>query len=391
MNQFEGECRYALANQTIMKENIYGNMLGEFIRDIGSMENNNNCKFKLKQNRKLLNQNSTKRLRCLKKNKISEIISLNDTRILLPPKAPENRTQYLTNLKKQLGLFIFDKNQTKNKQKLAKILSLNNNDDRIKNNFYSRKNSFENALSSSTFGNKENLSFEDFTRKNSDWNDNDCGNIFEDEKQKSDFYNFHPEDDFLTGSTMKSIVESITKSKNKILSNSLNLDGNQSNLYFTNKENIPICKKISLEIEKEKEKLTAENLVEMNFKISDFIPDLQMDSDISQSNSSQNLTEQLDFFQWQNLNKLDSDLADRSTKEASADNSPFTPRSPISLTNLRENEIFQFQDSFETIEHKENFRFFLLGNKKQRSFTDEYSFENKENTSKKFFYDDKKS
>ena len=378
MNQFEGECRYALANESMMKENIYGNLLGGFKGDIGSMENNNNCKFKLKQNRKLLNQNSLKRLRCLRKNKISE----KNFQDFLRPKAPENRTQYLSSLK----------NQNKFQHKHSKIYF--NNDDKLRNKETTSKNSFEitaktenNALNPSTFVNKENLHYDDFTGRNSNFYANDCVNYSEYLAQKSEFYfNSYPEDEFLTGSTMKIIVESITKTKNKILSNSLNIDGNQSNLYFSNKENIPCYSqsetnnKISLDKEKAKYETEKkeENFVEMNFKISDFIPDLQLDLDNTLTFPTENFTDQVDFFHWRNLNKLDSELAENSTKEASSDNTPFEPRSPTCIGNLRENDYFQLQNLVEDYnENKENFRFFLLGNKKQRSCSDEYVYENK--------------
>jgi hypothetical protein len=391
MNQFERERRYELANESMMKENIYGNLLGGFKGDIGSMENNNNCKFKLKQNRKLLNQNSSKRLRCLRKNKISE----KNFHYYLRPKAPENRTQYLSSLK----------NQNKFQQKLSKIYF--NNDDKLRSKEITSKNSFEitantknNALNPSAFVNKENLHNDDFTGRNSNFYANDSVNYSEHLAEKSEFYfNSYPEDEFLTGSTMKIIVESITKTKNKILSNSLNLDGNQSNLYFSNKENIPCYLQsetnniISLDKEKAKDETEKEeNLVKMNFKISDFIPDLQLDFDNTLTFPTENFTNQVEFFHWRNLNKLDSELAENSTKEASNDNTPFEPRSPMCLGNLRENDYFQLQNLVEDYnENKENFRFFLLGNKKQRNCSDEYVYENKENSNKMFFYDDKKS
>lgn len=416
MNQFEGECRCAQRNESMMKKNMHGNLLGGFSEMIGSMENNNNCKFKLKQNRKFLNQNSLKRLRSLKKNKFSEFILHQDSQEYLPPKAPENRTQYLSSLKKQIADFTAFEKQQKIIQRLNNLNNNNNDDEKTQNKkFGSLTNNTNNALNCSAYANKENLAFfsDDliFTRRNSNYlslDDECCGNLFAasdfEKKEKSDFINFHPEDEFLTGSTMKTIVESITKSKNKILSNSLNLDGNQSNLYFSNKENkqnnpssqidAPISTKKTPEMEQEKAS-TAESLVEMNFKISDFIPDLQLDLDSNPNidNTNENFTEQqTDFFHWRALNKLDLELAENSTKEASSDNTPLEPRSPLSLGNLRENELLRFQNSVEENFQNEKFQFFLLGNKKQRAFTEgEYDYENKENAARRFFYGDKQS
>lgn len=428
MNQYEGECRCAIANKSIMEENISEKLLGGFSREIGSMENNNNCIFNLKQNRKFPNQNSLKRLRCLKKNKVSDFILHKDSQEHMPPKAPENRTQYLSNLKKDFGdLNILEKQKQKIVHQKLSNLNTNNNNDEEKtiqlNKKLTRKTSFSdantttnknNALISNIYANKENLPNADiFTRRNSNYlaSANDCENYFSAaaDFEKSDFFNFYPEDDFLTGSTMKSIVESITKSKNKILSNSLNLDdGNQSNLCFsTNKENIPshasTAKKNKNKVDKEKAFIAAENFAEMNFKISDFIPDLELDlletNPFFTNNENENYSaqqQQNEFFHLQNLIKFDSELAENSTKEASNENTPLETRSPPSLLNFRENELFPLQNSVEEsfIFGKENFQFFLLGNKKKRSFSfDEHAVceENKEKGNKKYFCEKKNS
>ena len=392
MNQFEGECRCAQAYESIMEENMSAKLIGGFSRKIGSMENNFNCKFKLKQNRKFLNQYSLKRLRCLKKNKFSDFILHNDLQENLPPKAPENRTQYLSSTKKHFGDYALEKqekivqhklsNSNNNSKNEAEKTILQNNKNLTRKTSFtdSKADNKNNALNCSSYSNKENLPSENaFTRRNSNFlaSAYDCRNYIDADLEKSDFNYMYPEDEFFTGSTMKSIVESITKSKNKILSNSLNLDRNQSNLCFSNKENIPsltIASKKNKEEKGECEKETAEKLVEMNFTISDFIPDLRLDldTDFSYTNENENYSEQqqTEFFHWQALNKLDSELAENSTKEASSDNTPLEPRSPISLRNLNENEAFLMQNSAEeNFNNKQTFQFFLLGNKKKRSFS----------------------
>jgi len=342
----------------------------------------------------------------------------------MPPKAPANRTQYLSCLKKH-----FEDSTTTNKfeyqqQKLSSLNNntINNHDQKTDKTTIqqkvrlARKTSFSelytnnqtNAFNSSShYANKENLPKSDaFTRRNSNYLalSIDFGNFYAADTEKSDIFNFCPEDEFLTGSTMKSIVESITKSKNKILSNSLNLDENESNLSFSPQENIPshtnFAKKIKeKKAEAEAETETTEKIKNMNFKISDFIPDLQLDLDTNFHFTNENLLEQHqqnEFFHWQILNKLDSNLAENSTKEASGDNTPNEARSPLTIKPFSENEHFGMLSPVEgnSDSDKEKFHFFLLGNKKNRSsisFEEQDDENNKDQAKKKFFYDIKNS
>jgi len=293
MNHCEGECQYAEINESMMKD-FYGNLLKGFNMKNEIRRNNKNCKFNLKRNRKFLRQNSQKRFRTLNENSNYHKDNEIEKQENIPPKAPENRTQFLTSFKRNFSdisnedkIHNFSKSIFSKNEKSKKEINKN----ALKENFISNNNYLE---QSNFFMDKDKESQNNFSNTNTFYsncledlengNDLDCNHLNLN-LQEEDFYT-------LTGSTMKTIVESITKSKNKILSNSLNLDGNQSNqcnyhCVDNEEDNSPFISEEKIEknlVEnvniKEKEELEkAKNFYEMKFNIKDFIPDLLLEFD----------------------------------------------------------------------------------------------------------------
>jgi hypothetical protein len=393
MNHFEGKCQYTELNKSLMKD-YYGNLLKRFDVENEITRSNKNCKFKLKQNRKFTNQFSLKRCRTFRKDTI--INTQKDIRRKnFPPGAPENRTQYLASYKRNMMDFLFEE-----KKENINI------------------NQFENALQENVFLNKKNLPEEKqyqttISNKNTFYskcldnitNENILGyNYLNINLQEEDLYT-------ITGSTMKTIVESITNSKNKILSNSLNLDGNQSNQcnstsvhneegnrknflegIFEEKLKIENFKKKEIE---EMEK--ANNFYEMNFNIEDFIPDLVLD--IDSYNTNINNTVYLNNQNTYDLENIDLIIEEEnfyeknSTKNTSMINSPEDPTSMMSPCLNEENFFFQkfHENNKEIIINcedisSEKFQFFLLSKKKNRkSFENYYSEKNTDQRKEIFF------
>lgn len=186
---------------------------------------NFNCKFKLKKNRKI---------GVLLKNKI-----LKENNI--PPMAPLNTTQYLSKIREEDPIQIFQ--------------------EKYSNNWQMEQNGKENITS--IHSNTENQ----YIYKNNSFRERQKSITLNEESEGEKEYGPLSGNEFYMGSTMKSIVESITKSKSKIFSKSLILDGEN----LTQKINEPQFKNTQIYE-------NQSDLQKMRFTISDFLPDVDQDS-----------------------------------------------------------------------------------------------------------------
>jgi len=403
MNQFERKSQHSNVNESITVD------LNE-TRIIG---NTNNCKFKLKQNRKLRVQKDLKRIRFLGKNKNWNSRFEEETLEEMPPKAPENRTQILSRNRNYDGMFNLheneiyskvlkryfkiDKKGSDSKQKFCSSSTFINNSNghltSSKNKYpSSNRDKISNGINININNNNnlnskvnKNVRTSEYFRVESLGNFNNSGDYDE-----TIFY----EDNFLIGSTMKSIVANITKTKNKILSNSLNLDGNQSNSnnLLEIEKNLVYAEGINSYFPKEnsedEEFLKGQNYKNMQFTISDFIPDLHLNVEDLESFYSPQESEMHSFYEEafsQNINELNSKILENSTQASSFNNSPAVFRSPISSYENSEQLNFLFmKNDEETKTHKDKLHFFLLGNKNKRSFPEENIYEDKDRIDNNF-------
>jgi len=403
MNQFERKSQHSNVNESITVD------LNE-TRIIG---NTNNCKFKLKQNRKLRVQKDLKRIRFLGKNKNWNSRFEEETLEEMPPKAPENRTQILSRNRNYDGMFNLheneiyskvlkryfkiDKKGSDSKQKFCSSSTFINNSNghltSSKNKYpSSNRDKISNGINININNNNnlnskvnKNVRTSEYFRVESLGNFNNSGDYDE-----TIFY----EDNFLIGSTMKSIVANITKTKNKILSNSLNLDGNQSNSnnLLEIEKNLVYAEGINSYFAKEnsedEEFLKGQNYKNMQFTISDFIPDLHLNVEDLESFYSSQESEMHSFYEEafsQNINELNSKILENSTQASSFNNSPAVFRSPISSYENSEQLNFLFmKNDEETKTHKDKLHFFLLGNKNKRSFPEENIYEDKDRIDNNF-------
>ena len=327
------------ANNDISNEQIYEKITKNFEEIRNLSYSNFYCKFKLKKNRK----NEVHKERS-KKNK--EII-------MLPPMAPKNTTQYLTkirensnreteeykisnmlskeNIKKRListaenspfsqvkssegNLATTEEKYSKNWKNM--VIEMQSNLKNDENNYKKdakkkRKNQKQNEKFQQKQQEKEFIFTskyifsvaEDSKNSNKDYEENENGYGYDNENENNnDNYNDNEIDslsmmsgnEFFMGSTMKSIVESITKSKSKIFSKSLILDGDE-----LTKENQPQLR--------DENYLNSKINMNLKLKISDFFPNVEhQNSLIDNLNFSSNSTNryiQLDLFSNTNVDQ----------------------------------------------------------------------------------------
>jgi len=375
-------CKCANTNSSILHD-FYGTSINGIKNSLEpNLDIKNNCKFKLKKNRKIERNNLDKIYNFLRKNPIIEL-NLKQEEDYSPPKAPANTTQYLSSLKTDI------ENEQENQQiKLVQAIA--------------KQNIFSNRMRSNLKVNHKNsnLDWNDYFKKENSFTQNiSINNIKKtmplslnlNDQENIDWENFHIEienfenadilnKELLTGSTMKRIVESITKSKNKILkSNSLNLDGYQSNTKKEIMENFKNQFKNLNYVGEEKEFENAKNLVEMKFTTQDFIPDLTLDLDLFEfeysQNQSETVSEEINLRNIGIYSNFKSAYLEKSTKSTSAENSSDESRSPTILSEDKKfvKNSFLKKHIFKNKQRKKNknAQFFLLGSKtKTTSSTD---------------------
>jgi len=394
-------CERALTNNEENKEILNGPQCDNATKNFEEIKNlsysNFYCKFKLKKNRKIgvVPMKRTKKYM---------------EKMIVPPMAPKNTTQYLTKIRETSN------GDAKKKNFLQKFTN-ENTKKRLNSTADNSPFSFTTS-SEGTFGEEKNSnnwkneeiekqSFSKCAKKGGDKLGEQGGeilaykteeknwtqNIFQ-EKDYSYTYskinfensiNSNEENDslsmsgneFFMGSTMKSIVESITKSKSKIFSKSLILDGDD----FI-KENQPQLKK-----EKENEPAEFEgnvanskNNMNLKLRISDFFPNIEqnlMENLTNPTNDyltlSVNDNENSNFYFQENFFSFEEqingiDFSEKSTS-ISAHSKPFMyfESSSNEHENDNENDII---NPNEISSNKEENKFFLLGKKKRRKEID---------------------
>jgi hypothetical protein len=279
------------------------------IEGIGNFKKTNfNCKFKLKKNRKI---------GVLLKNKI-----LKENNI--PPMAPLNTTQYLSKIREEDPIQIFQEKYSNNWEREQKdkenILTLQLN---TENKFIDINNSLRERPISITLN---------------------------DEREGEKEYGPLSGNEFYMGSTMKSIVESITKSKSKIFSKSLILDGENltQKINESHFKNSHICENQS-------------DLQKLNFTISDFLPEVDQDSienPIEDTFYLNNITRnENNFFSLDDNNLFPIEEHLEKSTNISLHSKPF-----LVYETSNENE-----DQSSIIQEE----FFLLGKKKERIFKED--------------------
>ena len=369
------------------------------------------CIFKLKKSRKI--QNNLKRFKITRKTKkenfniknISTKTNQNKENFDFFPKAPQNTTQYLSQLHSVQNLNL--KKNVQEKIRNNSKICLNDNK-LIKNKkklnfFYSNNSYFSNDTKSNSY-NQIYSSYSDYkfinTEKESlnlkNYQKFTLENYQNDLFTENDYENIDFIDDLcLTGSSMKGLIESITKSKNKILSNSLILDEDESN----NKNGYMNVKKTSNM--EEMKNLKKDFSYKSENKISDFLPVLKnlqqnLMTDTKKSNDNFNLNlERYGSYQSSESGENEMiEFTENSTKICSIINSPFSSDSPIcpDILNYQQEKLYDLNNEEffkETNEYYQNFKdniyedfnlrkksinwldeneseFFLLGNKTKR-------------------------
>ena len=359
-----------------------------------SYSNNLYCKFKLKKNRKIA---------VPKKNKSEKMIT--------PPMAPKNMTQYLTklrentyenpkennfvqsfsnenyNYKKRLystadnsplsftnsseGTFAEEKNTENSKNWKNEPENSNTNPIQEVLKKKNQKNEQEEENSKEEKNEITNFLEKDYIYNNSFSNINYENSIEEISENENDDDAFSG-NEFFMGSTMKSIVESITKSKSKIFSNLLVLDGTKPQL-----KNDPYDEEAKEQVQPQlREPVEIAKNPQMKLRISDFFPQIEQNAMENPTNdylySSSENNEDSDIFPFQenfltNEDQNSMEVSDKSTT-ISVLSKPFLYiESSVSVENetIYENEVSSNNE-------KEENKIFLLGKKRRKNKNGEF-------------------